>query len=182
MLAACDPEPCDNRRPANTLPAIEGTMKQARIMPCGKCSPPGLKVGVHRHKKVYTLLSNNDCKLGSCAASYPEPCDSSRPASALPAIEDTMKQANIMQCSKCSPSGLSAGVHRNTKVYMLPSNRDCIAPSKPTLGSAAYKLKSRTASKLGGVHDSSPSCAVQKWSAHHKQLAANAFTLRDHLL
>ena len=85
-----------------------------------------------------------------------------------------MKQAKIMPCGKCSPSGLSAGVHRNTKVYMLPSNSDCIAPSKPTLGSAA--------NKPGFERMTHHSACVQTWSAHHKQLAANAFALRDDLL
>lgn len=67
---------------------------------------------------------------------YPELEASRRPASALPAIDDTMKQAKIMPWGMCSPSGLRAGVHRKTNVYMLPSNNDCIAPSNPTLGSA----------------------------------------------
>jgi hypothetical protein len=30
---------------------------------------------------------------------------------------------------RCSPLGLSAGVHRNTNVYMEASNSDCITPS-----------------------------------------------------
>ena len=47
-----------------------------------------------------------------------------------------MKQAKIMPCGKCSPCGLSAGVHRKTKVYMLPSNSDCIAPSSAIFWSA----------------------------------------------
>ena len=47
-----------------------------------------------------------------------------------------MKQAKIMPCGRCSPLGESAGVHRNTNVYMLPSNSDCIAPSSAILGSA----------------------------------------------
>jgi len=51
-------------------------------------------------------------------------------------MEETMKQAKIMPWGRCSPSGLRAGVHRKTKVYMLPSNSDCMAPSSPTLGSA----------------------------------------------
>ena len=48
-----------------------------------------------------------------------------------------MKQAKIMPCGRCSPAGLSAGVHRNTNVYMLPSNSDCIAPSSAIFGSAS---------------------------------------------
>jgi hypothetical protein len=39
-------------------------------------------------------------------------------------------------CGRCSPLGARAGVHRNTKVYMLPSNRDCMAPSRATFWSA----------------------------------------------
>ncbi len=55
---------------------------------------------------------------------------------AEPTMEDTMKQAKIMPCGMCSPWGLSAGVHRNTKVYIAPSNSACIAPSIPIFGSA----------------------------------------------
>jgi len=47
-----------------------------------------------------------------------------------------MKQAKIMPCGSRSPAGLSAGVHRNTNVYMLPSNSDCIAPSSAMRSSA----------------------------------------------
>ena len=56
-----------------------------------------------------------------------------------------MKQAKIMPCGKCSPCGLSAGVHRNTKVYMLPSNSDCIAPSSAIFWSAAARRTRRAA-------------------------------------
>ena len=58
---------------------------------------------------------------------------------AEPTMEDTMKQAKIMPCGMCSPWGLSAGVHRNTKVYMAPSNSACIAPSMPIFGSAQMR-------------------------------------------
>ena len=58
------------------------------------------------------------------------------PARAEPAMDATMKQAKIMPWGICSPWGLRAGVQRNTKVYMEPSNRDCIAPSSATLRSA----------------------------------------------
>jgi hypothetical protein len=47
-----------------------------------------------------------------------------------------MKQAKIKPCGSRSPAGLSAGVHRNTNVYMLPSNSDCIAPSSAMRSSA----------------------------------------------
>ena len=40
----------------------------------------------------------------------------------------TIKHANTMPCGRCSPLELRAGVHRNTKVYMLPSKRLCIIP------------------------------------------------------
>lgn len=47
-----------------------------------------------------------------------------------------MKQAKIMPWGRCSPLGLSAGVHRNTNVYMLPSKSDCMAPSSAIFWSA----------------------------------------------
>ena len=55
---------------------------------------------------------------------------------AEPDIEATMKQANIMPCGMVSPLGDRAGVQRNTKVYMEPSNSDCIAPSSAIFWSA----------------------------------------------
>ena len=55
---------------------------------------------------------------------------------AEPTMEETMKHANIMPCGMCSPLGLRAGVHRNTNVYMAPSNSACIAPSIAIFGSA----------------------------------------------
>ena len=54
-------------------------------------------------------------------------------------MQAIMKQEKMRPCSKCSPLGLSAGVHRNTNVYMLVSNSDCIAPSSAILGSARRK-------------------------------------------
>ncbi len=62
------------------------------------------------------------------------------PARALPAMEDTMKQEKIMPCGRVSPRAESAGVHRKTKVYMEPSNSDCIAPSMAILGSAYHPI------------------------------------------
>ena len=57
---------------------------------------------------------------------------------ALPAAG---KQGQPSMCSRPStaqpqPTHLRAGVHRNTNVYMLPSNSDCMAPSSAILGSA----------------------------------------------
>ena len=58
------------------------------------------------------------------------------PRDGEPAMQDIMKQAKIIPCATFSPLGLSAGVHRNTKVYMLASNSDCMAPSSAILRSA----------------------------------------------
>jgi hypothetical protein len=38
-----------------------------------------------------------------------------------------------------SPLGLRAGVHRNTKVYIEPSNSDCMAPSNVIFSSIFHK-------------------------------------------
>eukprot|EP00955_Chlamydomonas_euryale_P075779 362445-Chlamydomonas_euryale.AAC.2 len=46
-----------------------------------------------------------------------------------PAIDAVIKHAKIMPWWISSPAGLSAGVHRNTKVYMAASKKDCMAPS-----------------------------------------------------
>jgi len=42
----------------------------------------------------------------------------------LPSIEASMKVAKINPCGISSSLGLNAGVHRNTKVYIEPSNND----------------------------------------------------------
>lgn len=51
-------------------------------------------------------------------------------------MQAIMKAEKMRPWSRCSPLGLRAGVHRNTNVYMLVSNSDCIAPSSAILGSA----------------------------------------------
>jgi hypothetical protein len=51
------------------------------------------------------------------------------PAAAVPARLAVMKMAKMKPWGSASPPGLSAGVHRNTKVYMEPSNNACMAPS-----------------------------------------------------
>lgn len=53
----------------------------------------------------------------------------------LPNIEDNMNVANMKPCGMSSPFGLRAGVQRNTKVYIEPSNRDCMAPSNAIFSS-----------------------------------------------
>ena len=55
---------------------------------------------------------------------------------AEPAMEATMKQAKIMPWGICSLWGARAGVHKNTNVYMDPSNSDCMAPSSAIFWSA----------------------------------------------
>ena len=42
-------------------PTMEDTMKQAKIMPCGICSPCGLSAGVHRKTNVYMAPSKSAC-------------------------------------------------------------------------------------------------------------------------
>jgi len=56
-------------------------------------------------------------------------------ASELPNIEANMKVAKIKPWGISSSFGLNAGVHRNTKVYIEPSKRDCMAPSKAIFSS-----------------------------------------------
>lgn len=53
----------------------------------------------------------------------------------LPSIEASMNVANMKPCGMSSSFGLKAGVQRNTKVYMDPSNRDCMAPSNAIFSS-----------------------------------------------
>lgn len=50
-------------------------------------------------------------------------------------MDESMNVAKIMPCGMVCPLGLSAGVHRNTKLYIDASKRDCIAPRSPTRGS-----------------------------------------------
>jgi len=47
-----------------------------------------------------------------------------------------MKHEKMTPCGMRSPLGLSAGVHRNTKLYIAASNSDCITPSSTTRVSA----------------------------------------------
>lgn len=63
---------------------------------------------------------------------------------------------------------LSAGVHRKTKVYMEPSNSDCIAPSSAILGSAGG-LAGRIGAARGCV------CGCVCWDWMHAARSANAW-------
>lgn len=47
-----------------------------------------------------------------------------------------MNVANMNPCGISSSFGLRAGVQRKTKVYIEPSNRDCMAPNSAILSSA----------------------------------------------
>ncbi len=69
----------------------------------------------------------------------------SRPASELPAMELVMKAAKMSPWGIFSPLGLSAGVHRNTKVYIDASNSDCMAPSSAMRWSAGTGVLGRVA-------------------------------------
>jgi hypothetical protein len=46
-----------------------------------------------------------------------------------------MNVAKIKPWGISSSFGLNAGVHRNTKVYIEPSKRDCMAPSNAIFSS-----------------------------------------------
>ena len=87
------------------------------------------------HDALQPISGSVLCSSQSCPTHF-DPCVSSLPARALPAMLHTMKQAKMKPCGRCSPWGDSAGVHRKTKVYMEPSKRLCIAPSSAILGSA----------------------------------------------
>ena len=54
-------------------------------------------------------------------------------------MEDNMNVAKMKPWGISSSFGLKAGVHRNTNVYIEPSNRDCIAPSKAIFSSDGTK-------------------------------------------
>ena len=56
----------------------------------------------------------------------------------LPNIEANMNVAKINPCGMSSSFGLRAGVQRNTKVYIEPSNRDWIAPSNAIFSSEPH--------------------------------------------
>lgn len=56
-------------------------------------------------------------------------------ANELPNMDANMNVAKIKPCGISSSFGLKAGVHRNTNVYMDPSNRDCMAPSSAIFSS-----------------------------------------------
>jgi hypothetical protein len=55
---------------------------------------------------------------------------------ALPAMQAVMKQEKTSPCGIFSPLGLSAGVQRNTKVYMEDSKSACMTPRRAILRSA----------------------------------------------
>lgn len=54
-----------------------------------------------------------------------------------------MKVAKMKPCGMSSPFGLKAGVHRNTKVYIEPSNKDCIAPNNAIFSSVFTQKKKK---------------------------------------
>jgi len=56
----------------------------------------------------------------------------SRLVRAEPAMQAVMKHENTIPWGSFSPLGLRAGVHRNTKVYMEASKKDCMAPRRAT--------------------------------------------------
>lgn len=58
----------------------------------------------------------------------------------LPSIEANMNVAKIKPWGISSLFGLRAGVQRNTKVYIEPSNRDWIAPSSAIFSSDQEKI------------------------------------------
>lgn len=60
---------------------------------------------------------------------------SRRPASAVPTIDAVMNMAKMKPWGSFSPAGLSAGVHKNTNVYMEASNSAWLAPSNATRAS-----------------------------------------------
>ena len=75
---------------------------------------------------IYTSTRNEDLAM-------------KREASELPIIEDNMNIAKMNPWGISSSFGLSAGVHKKTKVYIDPSNKDCIAPSKAIFSSVLEK-------------------------------------------
>ena len=62
-----------------------------------------------------------------------------REARELPIIEDNINIAKMKPWGISSSFGLRAGVHKKTKVYIEPSNKDCIAPSNAIFSSALHK-------------------------------------------
>lgn len=58
-----------------------------------------------------------------------------RDANELPSIDASMKVAKIKPWGISSSFGLKAGVQRNTKVYIEPSNSDCMAPNNAIFSS-----------------------------------------------
>ena len=65
----------------------------------------------------------------------------SRDAMELPNIEANMKVAKMKPWGISSSFGLKAGVQRNTKVYIEPSKRDCIAPNNAIFSSKSHSSK-----------------------------------------
>lgn len=65
----------------------------------------------------------------------------SREAKELPNIEANMKVAKMKPWGISSSFGLKAGVHRKTKVYIEPSNNDCIAPRSAIFSSGKHEKK-----------------------------------------
>lgn len=53
-----------------------------------------------------------------------------------PTMEESMKVAKMKPWGMAWELGLRAGVQRKTKVYMEPSNRDWMAPSRAIFSSA----------------------------------------------
>lgn len=81
---------------------------------------------------------------------YVSVCANNREAKELPNMEDNMKVAKMKPCGMSSPFGLKAGVHRNTKVYIEPSNKDCIAPNNAIFSSVFTQKKKLLGPNLEG--------------------------------
>lgn len=132
------------------------TLKECTMMPAAHCQQPPVCTSAclanrwdrqprqaacqcaaeqHCRDVLHTVSATRFAAVRSSPTHF-DPCASSLPARALPAMLHTMKQAKMKPCGRCSPRGDSAGVQRKTKVYMEPSKRLCIAPSSAILGSA----------------------------------------------
>ena len=68
-----------------------------------------------------------------------------------PTIVAIMKVAKMNPWGMLSPLGLSAGVHRNTKVYMDPSKRLCMAPRSATRRSCGKGAGRKIGGEGGGT-------------------------------
>ena len=119
--------------PVSAEPAMHAVMKHEKTKPWGICAWGGDKGG-HRGEDIRGDHGQIDGVRMTDSLRYtPLTC---YPTPDLLLLLTLCPFPNPRGAHTFSPLGLSAGVHRNTKVYIAASKNACMAPRSVTLRSA----------------------------------------------